>query len=314
MNKNLVPGLVLVLAITLSGCSGPQTANEAERMLVTARDLEEELGQLPQVIAHYADIEDRFGGTAPAQKAAERRQQLAHAQVLLERLSDVHEDSLEQFYQQVVAAAPNYLAVLKRLGTLYYNKTHIAAPSAAKSGMMAMKDATVEIWQKQDALWSTYEFRPIPSDRLWQDRLCKQSIEVVRMLIDPDFRDYAQSLEVINRGLEYASGQDVTSRAKIYAAYATFWQGKTDDFQSGIAFAREALEYEFLTDSDRARAYHVIGLCYTYLHEDSGELTDLDAAIKALNECVNIDGGMTEAKDLLKGLRIQRDRLVQKVS
>lgn len=38
-------------------------------------------------------------------------------------------------------------------------------------------------------------------------------------------------------------------------------------------------------------------------------MADLDAAIKALNECVNIDGSMTDARDLLKNLRQAREKL-----
>ena len=83
------------------------------------------------------------------------------------------------------------------------------------------------------------------------------------MLIANPFREYDLALRVINRGLEYASGEDVIfSQAKVFAAYCTFWRGKAEDFQQGVSLAKEALSYEFLSDNDRARAYHVIRSVY----------------------------------------------------
>ena len=156
---------------------------------------------------------------------------------------------------------------------------------------------------------SRYTFRPIPSNRFWQDQLCKNALNITEMLIARPFRDYNQALSVINKGLDYASGEDVIARSKIYAAYCTFWQGKAEDFEQGVALATEALKYEFLSDNDRARAYHVIGLCYAYIYQDSEDMGHLDEAIKALNEAVNIDGNMGEAKELLKALRLQREKV-----
>jgi hypothetical protein len=73
--------------------------------------------------------------------------------------------------------------------------------------------------------------------------------------------------------------------------------------------AKEALTYEFLEQNDRARAYHVIGLCYSTRYSRSKSMDDLDAAINALNEAVGIEPTMTKARDLLKTLRKYRQSL-----
>lgn len=301
-----------VLSVVFAGCGGNASQNDIEHMLASVRDLEEELVDLPRAIARYTEIAEQFPGTA--EKARTRRATLARAQTLLAGREAVSEDSLAAFYEAVARVAPDYLAVLKKLGTIYYNQAAIAAPSAANTGIVPMKENVVETWEKQDRLWSNYPFRPIPSDRLWQDQLCKHALLVTKMLTDNFFREYDRALPIINRGLEYASSVDVISRAKVFAAYCTFWQGKSEDLRQGIALANEALRYEFLSDNDRARAYHVIGLCYTYIHQDSADVKDLDEAIKALNEAVNIDAGMGNAKELLKSLRQQRERLAVRPS
>jgi tetratricopeptide (TPR) repeat protein len=298
------------LLAVIVGCGNHGASQrDAEHMLVSARDLEEELTDLPRAIARYTEITEQFPGTVAAEKARTRRATLARAQTLLAGREAVSEDSLEAFYVAVVQAAPDYLAVLKRLGTIYYNQTALSAQGAANTGLVAMKENVVEIWKKQDRLWSNYAFRPISSNRFWQDQLCKHALLVTKMLTDGVFREYDRALPVINRGLEYASSVDIISSAKVYAAYCTHRKGKTEDQGQGIALAKEALSYDFLSDNDRARAYHVIGLCYSTIHEDSGDLKDLDEAIKALNESVNIHAGMAPAKELLKVLRQQRERL-----
>ena len=42
--------------------------------------------------------------------------------------------------------------------------------------------------------------------------------------------------------------------------------------REAIDLAQKALGYEFLSDADKARAYHVIGLGYTYIHQETEEL------------------------------------------
>ena len=132
---------------------------------------------------------------------------------------------------------------------------------------------------------------------------------MAEMLINKEFSEFDRASDVLQRGLHYGNSEDVRAKAKVVAGFCAFRKGKKASLEEGIALSKEALDYEFLSDEDRARAYHVIGLCYTYLHQDSGEMADLDAAIKALNECVNIDNGMADARDLLKTLRQMREKL-----
>lgn len=300
-----------ILFLGLVGCGGDMASREgeAQRALASARDLEEELTDLPAAITAYGELVTKFPGTKSSETARSRQAMLARAQTLLAGRETVSRDSLEAFYDAVVAVAPDYLAVLKRQGTIYINQSDLVARAAMGSGIPGMKERVLEIWQKQKHMWSKYSFRPIPSDRYWQDAVAKHALFVTKMLIDDKFQEYERALAVVNEGLVFASSIDVVSEAKVYAAFCNFRKGKAEDLKAGIALATEALEYEFLSDPDRARAYHVIGLCYTYIHDDSKDLADLDEAIKALNEAVNIDGEMTEAKQLLKGLRQQRQRL-----
>ena len=302
-----------LLIVGFWGCDGDMASREsdAQHLLVAARDLEEKLSDLPEAIAAYGKIVADFPGTKSSNIARSRQATLAKAQTLLAGREAVSPDSLEGFYRGVVASAPDYLAALKRLGTIYINQSDLVARSAVGTGIVAMKDNAVAIWERQNALWSGYNFRPIPSDRHWQDELAKQALFITKMLIAEEFQDYERALKVINQGLVFASSIDVVSDAKVYAAFCNFRNGKKEDLQAGITLAKEALAYEFLSDPNRARAYHVIGLCYTYLHDESRDLADLDEAIKALNEAVNIDGEMADAKQLLKGLRQRREQLAR---
>lgn len=307
MHMQFMAGL-LALAI-LAGCAGPRgDEQEAARQMLLARDLEEEFDALPKAITRYGEIAENFSGNPSAKKAGQRKQMLERAQALLSRRSEVREDSLQALYESVLPVAPDYLALLKRLGTIYINQTHLAARAAAQTGIIEMKDQVMVTWGKQVGMWDRYDFRPIPADRVWQDHLGRHALDVAQMLMGR-FYEYEQAMQVLERGMAFASGDDVKARLKVHMAYGRFRHGKTEDLVRGIALAEEALAYPFLADEDRARAYHVIGLCHTYIYQESQALSDLDAAIRALNECVNIDSGMTEARDLLKSLRQQRDRV-----
>ena len=306
--KCFVFGALLIGAI---GCGEQRDAREsdAQRALASARDLEEELADLPQAIARYGEIAAQFPSTQAARAAQSRRAMLEQAQTRLADRDSISQDSTQVFYEAVVEIAPDYFAALKKLGTNYSNQLYLSTRLAARMGMESTKDHSLSIWAKQDSMWSRYDFRPIPSNREWQDQLCKDALNVTEMLIAQAFRDYDRALAVINRGLAYASGKDVISRTKVYAAYCVFWQGEPSDLQRGIALANEALSYEFLSDNDRARAYHVIGLCHAYLYQNSEDVADIDKAIKALNEAVNIDETMGAARELLKDLRQQRAKM-----
>ena len=303
----------VVLLFGLMGCGGQSALeSDAKRVLVSARDLEEELVDLPQAIARYGEISAQFPHTEAEKTARARRAMLEQVQTRLSERGTIPADSIEAFeafYEDVVEIAPDYFAALKKLGKNYSNKIHVSTRFAANTGDVQMKEHVLEIWEKQDSMWSRYDFRPMPSNRVWQDQLCKDALNITQMLIDESFRDYDRALNTINKGLDYASGEDVIARSKVYAAYCTFWRGKAEDLQRGVTLAKEALSYEFLSDNNRARAYHVIGLCYAYIYQDSEDMAHLDEAIKALNEAVNIDGNMGEAKQLLKALRQQRGRV-----
>ena len=301
---------VVLLLFGLVGCGGQSALeSDAQRLLASVRDMEEELVDLPQAIARYGEISAQFPNTEAEKTARARRAMLEQVQARLANREAISKDSILVFYEGVVEIAPDYFAALKKLGTHYSNQIHLITRFAANTGAMQIKEQAIGIWEKQDRLWSRYTFRPIPSNRFWQDQLCKDALNITEMLIAKSFREYDRAQSIINKGLDYASGEDVISRAKVYAAYCVFWQGKAEDFQQGVVLAKEALSYEFLSDNDRARAYHVIGLCYAYIYQDTEDMTHLDEAIRALNEAVNIDGNMGEAKLLLKELRQQRERV-----
>ncbi len=298
-----IVGMGLLAAV---GCADRQAKQEpeAERMYVTTGDLEEDLQTLPEAIARYRNIVERFPGTQAAKKAQERQIKLQEAQKLLAKLETVDNDSLAGFYERVCEVVPDYLAVLKRLGAVYYNDIRITSRTAAKWRSKRLADRVLGVWNKQDRLWTGYAFRPIHEERMWRDRLCAQAVDVARML--EEFRRHEEALKIVHRGLEYAVGEDAIAHARIFAAFYTFRMAQN---REAIALAEDALSYEFLSTEDQARAYHVIGLCYTYIHQETGELADLDAAIEALNMSVNIDSSMNHARDLLKKLRVQRRRL-----
>ena len=301
---------VILCCVMLTGCGADKTSQQqAERMLVTARDLEDGLDTLPEAIARYAEIVAKYPKTEAAQGASKRQEQLLKVQEMFATGLPEDSDSLVAFYERATAVAPGHFALLKKLGTIYYNQTTLLNPSAVKTLYKGYKDESVVVWEKQDKLWQTYDFRPLPSDRLWQDNLCRQAIDVAEMLIHKEFQEFDRASAVLQRGLHYGNSEDVRAKAKVVAGFCAFRKGKKENFEEGIALSKAALDYEFLKDEDRARAYHVIGLCYTYLHQDSGEMADLDAAIKALNECVNIDKDMVDARDLLKTLRQMREKL-----
>ena len=301
---------VVLLLFGFVGCGGQGALeSDAQRLLASVRDLEEELVDLSQAIARYGEISAQFPHTEAEKTARARRVMLEQVQTRLADREVIPKDSIEAFYESMVEVAPDYFAALKKLGANYSNQIHLITRFAANTGAVQIKEQAIGIWEKQDRMWSRYAFRPIPSNRFWQDQLCKDALNITEMLIDKSFREYDRAQSIINKGLSYASGEDVISRAKVYAAYCAFWQGNAEDFQQGVALAREALSYEFLSDNNRARAYHVIGLCYAYIYQDSEDMVHLDEAIKALNEAVNIDGNMGDAKLLLKELRQQRGRV-----
>ena len=207
-------------------------------------------------------------------------------------------------YEKVCVVAPGYAPAVRSLGTFYYNNTYLASRSAAMTQSSLIVDNVMDAWAKQDSLWSTYTFRPTPEDRKWRDTLCKQATQVGRML--EAVKRYEDALRAVERGLEYASGEDVIAHAEVFASFYIYRSGR---FEEGIQRARKALTYEFLEKEDQARAYHVVGLCYSTLYSQNKDLKALDAAIEALNKSVGINPGNSEARDMLKSLRSHRQTI-----
>lgn len=299
--------LVVWMGILSTLYCSPRTAKEeaaAERMYVTAGYQEEELKTLSEAIVLYQKTVERFPGTQAGKKAQKRYLKLKEVQQQLLKLETIENDSLAGFYEGICKVIPDYLAVLKRLGAVYANDIRLTSRTAAMYHSDILVERVLNIWEKQDRLWAKYSFRPKHEDRIWRDQLCSQAVDVARML--EEFKEYEAAFEVVRRGLEYVAGEDAKSHALVFFSFYTFRMAQN---REAINYAEKALSYEFLSTEDKARAHHVIGLSYTYIHQETGNLVDLDAAIKALNISVNLDPGQDHAKSLLKDLRIKRQKL-----
>lgn len=304
--RGLVWGLAAG-ALLLGGwsCSGRGAAEkEAEReFYVVARDLEQDLATLPEAIGRYGELAKRHPATEAGQRAGRRREELVEAQALLSALEETPADSLEVLYRTVCRAAPGYPPALRELGQLYYNNTHLSSVTASTLRHTGMADRVMRIWGLQDSLWSGYAFKAIPVDREWRNRLCNQALHVAQML--QEFKRFPEALDVVNRGISYTADEGTLAQARVYAAYYTY---QVSRYRDGIELAEQALAFERLGESERARALHVIGLCYTYLHQDSKNPSDLEAAIQALNQSVVTDPSQKDPRELLKSLRKAQQR------
>ena len=306
-NVQISLGAVTVVGLLgVVGCQGwnAEAQKEAERQVVAVRNLEEDLDDLPRAIQRYREIAGKFSGTKAGRKARERYLKLSQVEEILAGIEARPKEDRLAAYRKASTLLPDYPPSLRKVGAFNFNRTYLYSRTAAKLRDEATANDVVEVWNEQDSLWSQYTFRATALDREWRDRLCKQAVDVARML--EAFRRYAEALEIVDRGLEYAANEDVKAHARVFASFYTFRRAR---FEAAIKLAEKALAYEFLSREDRSRAYHAIGLSYMYIHEDTGQLSDLDAGIKALNEAVLIDSSMAEAKRLLKVLRIQRERL-----
>ncbi len=306
-NIRISLGAVTIVGVLgVFGCQGWNAAaqKEAERQVVAVRDLEEELGDLPRAIQRYREIAQEFSGTKAGRRAKERYLKLLQVEEILAEIEVRPKEDQLAAYRKACTLLPDYPPSLRKVGVFNFNRTYLYSRTAAKLKDKLTANDVVEVWNEQDRLWSQYTFRATALDREWRDRLCRQAVEVARML--EAFRRYSEASEIVDRGLEYAANEDVKAHARVFASFYTFRKAR---FKAAIKLAEKALAYEFLSREDRSRAYHTIGLSYTYIHEDTGQLSDLDAGIKALNEAVLIDSSMAEAKRMLKVLRIQRERL-----
>jgi len=299
--------IVCLAGLVVFGCEGRDDRREQEAQAsyyLIHRDSEDSVEHLPQALEGYRALARQYANTETAQEALDRVKQLESAGALLAEADSVARDSFKVFYRRVVNLAPGWAPAVKKLATVYYNDTNLSGRTAVKLESGPMADRVLHTWRQQDSLWTDYQFRPTPEDREWQDRLCDQATDVARML--ESFRRYRESLEVVTRGLHYGAGEGAVSKAKVFASFYTFRSAR---YEEAIALAREALAYEHLSSNSKGRAYHVIGLSHLQLHERTKSLTDLDAAIEALNASVGADPSMGDARELLKALREQRRRL-----
>ena len=297
--------VILCLAMC-AGCDNEAARREkkAQRLYyVVFRDLEERVESLPQTIEQYAGIAEEYGDTPSGRKASERHGQLVRAQALLAGADSLGEGQWVPLYSRVDSVAPGYPPVVRALGRHYYNNTYLNARSGATTGHPWIIQSVLSVWGMQDSLWSKYEFRPTETDKAWRDKLCRQATDVARML--ESARRYAEALRIVNRGLEYGVGDDAIAHARVFASFYTFRSAR---YEEGVDLARKALDYEFLGKEDRARAHHVIGLCFWRLSERRNDSSDLQHAIDALNEALRIDPGLTPARELLKELRLYQKR------
>lgn len=304
--KNAVIALVGICFLA-AGCSNKQTKEEAEAeriYYVAFRDLEEDLKSLPNAIQQYLDVTKKYGTTSAGKKAGVRLKELQIAQAELAGSDTLSGNDWIPVYTRADSVAPGYPPVVRRLGTYYFNNTYLASRTGAMTQNTLIVENVLRMWETQEALWSRYQFRETPDDRRWRDNLCKQATHVARML--EAVRRYGEALEIVNKGLGYASGEDVIAHARVFASFYNFRNAK---YTEGIELAQKALTYEFLEQNDRARAYHVIGLCFSTRYNKSQSMDDLDAAIDALNEAVGIEPSMNKARDLLKTLRKYRQSL-----
>lgn len=297
--------LFLCLAF-FAGCDNEaaRRAKKAERLYyVVFRDLEERVEDLPRTIAQYAGIAEEFGETPSGERAAERHGQLVKAQALLAGSDSIDAGEWIAVYSRVDSVAPGYPPVVRALGRHFYNNTYLAARSGAMTGRPELIRGVLFAWERQDSLWSKYEFRPTEEDKAWKDRLCLQATDVARML--EGVRRYPEALRIVSRGLEYAVGDDAIAHARVFAAYYTFRAAR---YEEGIDLARKALAYQYLEKDDQARAHHVIGLCFWRLSDRRNDASALQKAIDALNEALRIDPELTSVKELLKELRLIQKR------
>ena len=298
--------LVFLCLALCAGCDNEaaRRAKKAERLYyVVFRDLEEQVETLPQTIAQYAEVAEKYGDTPSGKKAAERHEQLMKAQALLAGSDSLGDGQWVPVYSRVDSVAPGYPPVVRALGRHFFNNTHLASRSGAMTRHPSIIQTVLKIWGRQDSLWSKYEFRPTEADKAWRDKLCRQATDVARML--EGVRRYGEALRVVSRGLEYGVGDDAVAHARVFAAFYTFRAAR---YAEGVDLAGKALAYEFLEKGDRARAHHVMGLCYWRLSERGGGSSDLQKAIDALNEALRIDPELTSVRELLKELRLYHKR------
>jgi len=295
----------LVALLMVAGCADRAAEREAvaQRKMERAKDLEDSLDRLDEAIAAYLKVAEDHSGTQASRAAGDRHRGLKVVRELARGLEGAEDDSLKSIYGRMLENVPDYGPVVKKLASIYHNESYLLARTASMMQHRGAAQRVMVLWNTQDSLWMSYPFRATTDDRLWRDRLCEQAVDAARAL--EAVNRYRDALNVVSRGLSYAAGESAISRAKVYAAVCTYNVG---DYASAVSLAKEALSYEGLSTEDQARVHHTMGLCYTYIFTETEELSDLDAAIRATNESMNLVP-TGSAKDLLRQLRKQRQRL-----
>ena len=294
--------LVLLCLVACSGSDRGESAAAREYSL--ARDIEGDIDRLDEAIGAYHKIASDFSSTESGKKASNRTAELASITDLIDGFHAAPEDSLPSVCGVILTKAPNYEPVLYRLGNYYAirSRFYTRMASTYKDNVMAGK--LIRAWTFQDSLWSGYSFRPTHADRGMRDVLCDHALLVARML--EGLKRYDEAAAVIDRGIVYGSNKDALAEAKVYGSFYKFRGGASD---SAFVMAGEALENEDLEDRLRAKAYHVRGMIQYYRYDDHKNNSDLDNAIKSLNEAVVLDPGLSEARTFLKHLRKHRGTL-----
>jgi tetratricopeptide (TPR) repeat protein len=290
--------MVVMLAVMVVSCSGKGGESDAARALSLARDIEGDIDRVNEAAEAYKKVAADFSQTLSGKKAAGRAQRLLSIVDQIDGFQTAHEDSLPSVAQQILSKAPNYEPILFRLGNYYAARTKLYTRAASKYRDPGMAARLLRVWSYQDSLWSGYAFRPTHKDRRMRDALCVHAVNTARML--EGLKRYEEALQVVERGLEYGSGKDELSNAKVFAAFYKF---RTGDSDGAYAYAEEALQNADLGVYLQARAHHVQGLIMTYRYQDNDTIEDLDKAIKSLNAAVDLDSGIGDARALLKELR-----------
>ena len=298
----LVAATCVIVAVA---CSGPESDEPgAARALSKARDVEGDLTRLSDAITAYDEVAKTFHKTDSGKWAAERVTQLKAIVDLMPGYEAAPEDSLPSVSGDILRLAPNYEPVLHRLGAHYAGRSKFYTRAAASFQDSAMTRRLLRVWAFQDSLWSGYEFRATHEDRQMRDMLCQHSLDVARMF--EGARDYSRADQIIQRGLDYGSGKDIVSKAKVYGSFYKFRTGSEDE---AYRMAGEVLENSDLEDRLKAKAHHVRGLIMTYRYQDHKQVADLDKAIESLNAAVDLDPAIGDARSLLRQLRKTRSKL-----
>ena len=305
----VIYSLSFVLALGLvAGCGRREDDKRLARMLDRAVFLEEEPDSLVKAAALYKEIAGRFPGRAEGRRAADRAQRLERiGEIYRETGATVEGDSaVILFCKQVLGVAPDFRPAVRRLGSVYHEQIDFLGQLASSPvwHSEASMNQVWSIWREQDQIWSNYDFRVQGTDRDWGDRLCVSAQVVANMLGRYD--RFADALATVQRGLSYSKTDRVAARAKVDAAYYSFW---VRNFEETTRLSKEALDSGLLEREGQAKAYHMLGMGYAYLYLGSKDADHMEKSIRALNESLQLDDQNKDARELLRAMREAKEKL-----